>query len=249
MLPAGLACGQSKSQLQKAHTAFPSALIRLSYNHSHKKKLSWPSPGEPSAVPSTSRIARDKSLHLLCHTGTKCHLWPARSEGTQAGRQGTRAPCTWTRIGLAVLRTRGCTGSHTLVEHSRRWHGAGGPQGEGVIGGGLCLMQVTQHSPNLGPRESPGGDGWWEMARQEAFGKESVWCLSSCWSLASPSGFSLHASSFPASSAGSEHHVYNHSSSGTLPQVPHCWGSGSSSTPGLSVLLQHLREEGSEQKR
>lgn len=80
-------------------------------------------------------------------------------------------------------------------------------------------LQVPQHSPKLGSRGSPGGDVWWEMARQEALGKESVWWLSRCWSLASPNGFSLHASPFPASSAGSQHHVCTHSSSGTLSQV------------------------------
>lgn len=39
VLPVGLARGQSKPQLWKARTAFPSALIRLSCNHSHKKAV------------------------------------------------------------------------------------------------------------------------------------------------------------------------------------------------------------------
>lgn len=39
VLPAGLARGQSKPQLQKARTAFPSALIRLSCNRSHEKAV------------------------------------------------------------------------------------------------------------------------------------------------------------------------------------------------------------------
>lgn len=45
MLPAGLARGQSKPQLQKTFTAFPSALIRLSCNCSHKRSC----PGLPWA--------------------------------------------------------------------------------------------------------------------------------------------------------------------------------------------------------
>lgn len=63
-----------------------------------------------------------------------------------------------------------------------------------------------------------------------------------------PRGFSLHVSPFSSSSAVSEHHVCIHSFLGTFPQVTHCWGSSSSSTLGLFVLLQYLREEGSEQR-
>lgn len=108
-----------------------------------------------------------------------------------------------------------------LLGHSRRWHGAGGPHPRDRVS--LRVVCVWCRC-KLGSRASPGGDGWWEMARQEAFGKESVWCLSHCQGLASPNGFSLHASPFPASSAGSEHLVCTHSSSGTLPQVPHTAG-------------------------
>lgn len=52
----------------------------------------------------------------------------------------------------------------------------------------------------------------------------------------------------PCQLSRSEHHGCTHSSTGTLPQIPHCWGRGSSSTLGLFVLLQHVREEGSEQR-
>lgn len=40
----------------------------------------------------------------------------------------------------------------------------------------------------------------------------------------------------PCQLSQSEHRGCTHSSTGTLPQIPHCWGRGSSSTPGLFVL-------------